>query len=409
MSKKKRKSTKRSRPEEAELHLVKLDKPAPRRPSRKGEFLWGLAFGLLGALAVVLVLDHTGFSGIPSSERGRPGADGGGGEPASRSLVLAGFLPRGSSVFVDGEAVDAETTDMGVRLEIEPSAQRLEVRGSNGPWWTTNLAVPATDADTLRPVLSGDLVVEVDKQGPTGELFVDGVRKGVAPGSAGDVPPGWHLVSIRSPQGDILFENGIEITPGDVSVLRVPPVPPRGKAGLVVRARRLSDEGLIDAPGAAVFVDGKQEGVTPLELTLPAGHHSIRVETSPGAASVEAVFLEAGRSRYVDAQFGGEDHLEVEVSPPLRAPAGSPVAVPVAVAREGKAVILREGALQMIRAGQSETIPVPLVPSTSDPGVWVAVLPAALAAEGGELTGFATCIDEGGRTGTSELFRIPIR
>jgi len=409
MSKKKRKSTKRSRPEGTELRLVELDKPAPRQPSRKGEFLWGLAFGLLGALAVVMVLDHTGFSGFASPENGRSFADGGGGEPAGRSLVLAGFLPRGSSVFVDGEAVDAETVDMGVRLEVEPSAQRLEVRGSNGPWWTTNLAAPAADGDTLRPVLSGDLVVEVDKQGPTGELFVDGVRKGTAPGSAGDVAPGWHLVSIRSPQGEILFENGTEITPGDVSILRVPPVPPRGKAGLVVRARRLSDEGLIEAPGAAVFVDGKQEGVTPLELTLPAGHHSIRVEGPSGTPSVEAVFLEAGRSRYVDAQFDGEEQLEVKVTPPLRAVAGSPIAVPVAVVREGKGVILREGMLQMIRAGQSATISVPLVSSTSDPGVWVGVLPAALTTEGGELMGFATCVDEGGRTGTSELFRIPVR
>jgi len=408
MSKKRKKTAKRSRPE-VELQLVELEKPVPKAPPRKGGFLWGLAAGFLGALLVVVVLDQTGHGGLASGSRGGFAEATGGGEPAGRSLVLAGMLPSGSSVFVDGKAVDAETTDDGVKVEVDPSARRLEVRGSGGAWWATNLAAPSAPGDTLHPVLTGDLVVEVDKQGPVGDLFVDGVRNGSAPGSAGEVAPGWHLVSIRSSEGEALYENAIEVAPGEVSVLRVPPIPPRGKAGLVVRARRLSEEGLSDIEGAVVFLDGAKAGVTPLEMTVPAGMHSIRVEAASETPSVEAVFLEAGRSRYVDAQFGGEERLRVEVSPPLRAPQGSPVAIPVAVTREGKDVVLREGKLEVVRDGQSTTIPIPLVPSQSDPGVWVGVVPPTLSTAGGEILGYASCLDEGGHKGTSELFRIPVR
>jgi hypothetical protein len=128
-----------------------------------------------------------------------------------------------------------------------------------------------------------------------------------------------------------------------------------------------------------------------------------------GEPVVEAVFLEAGRSRYVDAQFGAEERLRVEVVPPLRAPEGRPVAVPVSVERKGDKVLLREGTLEVIRAGQSTTVAVPLVPSASDPGWWVGVLPPTLSEGGGELLGYARCVDEGGRQGTSELFRIQLR
>ncbi len=373
---------------------------------RSGGFFWGLCLGLLGALAVVVAGD-LGWGFLPSFARaGASAATPTGAETvnASATVVLNTQLPPGYRVYVDGKAVAATSDRDAARLELDRAARRLEVRGPRGPLWSTRLDLSGQAPDTLNPVLGGEIVVEVERQGPAGNLYLDGDLAGTAPGTLTRVGPGWHTLSIRD-GGRILFEDACAVQPGEVTVVRVPPVPPRGKGRMVVRARTLSEEGLIEEPGHPVSVDGVDQGVTPLDLTLSSGFHSVRVDRDGEPPVVEVFFLEAGRSRYVDAEFGRGASLEVSVTPPARMSTDGPVAIPVRVADEHGSVVPAEGQLLVVRPGQEKPVAVPLVASGTDPGLWVAVVPADLA-EGGVLTGYAQCRDDAGRRGVSEIFQL---
>ena len=205
---------------------------APNRRRRSGGFFWGLAMGLLGALAVLAAGD-LGWRGIPSFS-GRPAAAetavGSDGAMSTAAVYLAGAIPEGLSVYVDGKAAAPASSGNGTLLTVNRNARRLEVRGSEGPLWATRLTLHGDAPDTLRPLLGGDVVAEVNRQGPTGALYVDGTLSGAAPGTVSDVAPGWHVVSVRN--GDaVLFEDACVVRSGEVTLVTVPPVPPRGRGG----------------------------------------------------------------------------------------------------------------------------------------------------------------------------------
>ena len=124
---------------------------------------------------------------------------------------------------------------------------------------------------------------------------------------------------------------------------------------------------------------------------------------------VSVVYLEAGRSLYVSADFGGEEGLQVSVAPPSEAAARGPVAIPVRVEAGGESVELRQGTLSLVRPGQARPMMVPLVASGTDSKLWVAVLPAALTASRATLTGYASGVDARGRRGDSEIFHLNLR
>ncbi len=382
--------------------------PKPRR--RSAGFFWGLTLGLLGALAVVVSGDM-GWTALPLPA-GRPAAAEPGASAeassATASVYLAGAVPEGMQVFVDGRAVTPVPEGTGSRVPVEPRSRRIEVRGSRGPLWSTPLTGGDGGVDTLRPVLGGDVVVQVDRQAPTGPLYLDDEMAGTAPGTLSDVPPGWHTLSIRN-DGNVLFEDAVVVNPGQVTLVSVPPVPPLGKGRVSVRSRLLGDDGLREESGNRVGVDGAPAGSTPLEATLPAGFHSIRVDRPGYDPWVQVVYLEAGRSLYATADFGGDTGLTVEVAPPVQAGERSPVAVPVRVTAGGESVSLEEGTLHVVRPGQARPLDVPLVASGTDRALWVAVLPEGLAATRGFLSGYVTCRDGQGRRGDSEIFSVSLR
>ena len=390
--------------------------PPPERINRKratprpGSFVSGLTLGFMVALAAVVVWDM-GWLPIPIAPnlQARTVHDDAGNESeAVASLFLSGPLPADAHVYVDGRAVETLSLEDGVQVPISEDARRVEVRGLNGTWWTTTLPPEFADSDTLKPNLGGDLVVELERHAGGGELFLDGLAVGTAPGTVSDVPPGWHILSVRE-KDRVQFEDGFVVRPGEVMVVRVPPVAPQGKGRLVVRSRVLEDTGFTEIQGNAVIVDGYLKGETPLNLTLPAGFHSVRIESPAFPSRVEVIYLEAGAARYVDAEFGREQRLQVEVNPPLQIDAQTPLALPVRVEFGERSVLLKKALLHLVRPGQAKSVEVPLVPSGTDPKLWVAALPLELIASFDVLSGYATCTDDRGRTGDSDLFRLRLR
>lgn len=373
-----------------------------------GSFFWGLSLGFLVTLGLTVSGD-LGLNILPTrlteskANAGVPSAA----SSKTRSLFISGTLPRGAHVYVDEQpATTTEKVESGVRVSVSPDAQKLEIRGVKGTWWSTRLNEDS--GDTLRPVLGGEIVIEVQKGGATGDLYVDGIQVGKAPGSVGEVDPGWHVITVRAGEST-LFEDACEVEPGKLTVITVPPIAPRGKGRLTVRARQLGDNGFEEREGNPVFLDGQPAGHTPLTLTIAAGFHSIRVGSREDDSLVEVINLEAGTSRYMNAEFGREERLTVEVVPPQRAGAEAPLAIPVHIRAADESVLLEEGFIHIVKAGQAKSVGVPLVPSGTDPDIWVAVVPRELSAGSSVLVGYASCNDDLGRSGESELFSIPLR
>jgi hypothetical protein len=262
------------------------------------------------------------------------------------------------------------------------------------------------EVDTLKPSIGGELVMEIAPRGPEGSLVVDDQVVGPAPGAAGDLLPGWHLVSIRD--GDrVLFETGAMIRPGEVTILTAPEAPARGQGRLTVRSRVLTDEGFVEISGRPVWIDGTPAGETPLEANLDSGYHSVRVTAEGFPDEVRVQALEAGSARYVEAEFGREVPLRVSVSAPAAGSVAGPLAIPVRVdTQDGN--VLASGFLHVLGADRSATVPIPLVASGTDAGLWVAVVPASVTRETRELLAYASASDDLGRQGESELFRVPL-
>jgi hypothetical protein len=377
---------------------------SPKAPApRKGGFLWGIALGVTVALGVSVAGDLGGI--VPLAHPNAAAETASLPSPGPRSLYLASPLPIGGEILVDGKKVEATGTGEGTTVTVPGTAKTLEVRGPAGAVWTTRL--DRASGDTLQAALSGEIVLEGKASSPRGTVAVDGVPRGEAPGTISGVLPGWHHVEIRD-GGDVLFETACTVGAGEVAMIAVPDAPTKGKAQLTIRARILGEGGFKEAAGYPVRVDGAKAGVTPLDLTVNGGSHSVRVDAPDHPSYVEVVPLEAGTTRYVDAVFGGDERLGLEVLPPKEGSRGEPLAVPVRVETSGDPAPLTRGFLHLIREGQAKPVDVPLVASGTDPALWLAALPSGLT-DSRYILGYASGEDDRGRRGESELFSVRLR
>jgi PEGA domain len=387
----------------------RLDAPAPAaapagvRPLRRSGFIWGIALGVTIALGVSVAGDLGGVTPLAHPDASAQTAATI--PPPDRSIYLTSPLPAGGVVLADGTEVEATPSGEGTAIVVPGGAVSLEVRGPAGTVWATRL--DRERGDTLQAALSGEIVLEGSPTSPRGTAFLDGVPAGSAPGTLSGVLPGWHHVAVRD--GDaVLFETGCSVGAGDVAMIAVPTPPAGGKAQLTVRARILGNGGFREAKGYPVRVDGAKAGVTPLDLTLKGGTHSVRVDAPDHPSYVEVIPLDAGTTRFVDAVFGGDERLELEVLPPKEGSRGEPLAVPVQVRIAGSAAPLAHGFLHLIRDGQAKPVDVPLVASGTDPGLWLAALPGGLTGTR-YILGYVSGEDVTGRRGDSELFSVRLR
>ncbi|NNF07022.1 MAG: PEGA domain-containing protein [Candidatus Eisenbacteria bacterium] len=374
-------------------------KPKPNRKTKNGGFLWGLSLGLACAFGVLVAQDQ-GWWGTPaSSEVPLVTTEAAMTAPA---VFLTDDLPKGVSIFVDGKKIEAETTETGLRIPIPGSNSKVDFRNDHGSLWSTRHHIETASSDTLRPKWGGEIVIEVDAQAQRGEVWLDGKPVGQAPGSIDEVPPGWHMLSLR--QGDrVLFQDACEVKNAKVTVVRVPPPPPSGKGQLSIRARLLAREGFEDSPGDLVFIDGVNQGQTPLLTNVEAGFHSIRIVRDGFPDFVDVLYVPAGQTKFVDADFGREEKLSVKVDAPAKVSGKQNVAFTVEVSTQGS---LNYGEVLLLPEGQAEPISLPLVASQTAPGLWVAVLPAQSVAGQKKLRGYALCRDDQDREGASEIFEL---
>jgi PEGA domain-containing protein len=394
MSKKRKK---RAAPEGASPHREGDAKP-PRRKS--GAFFWGLAAGFLATLLFVLAVD---LGWMPLAAQGTtPVANAAAiTPPATRRLAILGKVPEGAALLVDEHPVASQIENGWTRVTVPSAARAIEMRGQTGAWWKTDLTT--TPSDTLRPVWSGEVVVLPSPTFSSGTLYVDGQPMGAVPGTVSGIAPGWHVLSARTGDG-LVYEDARAFGPGEVAPWTVPAPPPQGKGRLVVRSRRMGDDGTVETQARSVRVDGRLRGATPLELNVPAGYHSVAVDEPEQPVLVQVLRIEAGSTRYVESQVPREPDLGVEIGRPTTMKPEGTIIVPVRIVTAGAPI--QKAVLQLVRSEQSETIQVPLSVSPSDPQIWVGVIPKSLLALGEPTLAFASGTDVNGKEGCSEIIDL---
>jgi PEGA domain-containing protein len=366
----------------------------PARPRRSGKFFWGLAAGFTCTLLVTIVMD---LGWVPLGTRAR--AESAPAEvPTTRALAISGKIPEGAALLVDGQAIQAHVEGAWTLATVPVASRSVEIRGPSGTWWQTDLS--QATSDSLRPLWSGEIVVEASPLLSGDSLYVDGEARGPVPGTVSGIAPGWHVMSLRSGP-NLRYEDARAMAPGEVVPLRVPAPPPEGKGRLIVRSRRMEQSGMVETQARAVRVDGRYRGATPLELNVPAGYHSVAVEEPGQPILVQVLRIETGSTRYVQAEYPQDPDLGVQIGKPMRMKPDGPIVVPVRIVPAGAPI--EKAFLQMIRQRQAETVQVPLSVSPSDPQIWIGVIPKSLLLPGEPAVAFASGKDVSGKEGCSEL------
>jgi len=363
-------------------------------PQRSGKFFWGLAAGFTCTLLVTVVMD---LGWIPLGSRAR--AESAPVElPSTRDLTISGQIPEGAALLVDGQPVTGNVAGAWTHVTVPYAARSVEIRGPSGTWWQADLS--QASSDSLRPLWSGEIVVEPSPLLSGDTLYVDGQSRGAVPGTIGGIAPGWHVMSLRSGP-NLLYEDARRMSSGEVVPLSVPAPPPEGKGRLIVRSRRMEQSGMVETQARAVRVDGRYRGATPLELNIPAGYHSVAVEEPGQAVLVQVLRVESGSTRYVQAQYPQDPELGVQIGKPTTVKPDGPIVVPVRIVGVGAPI--EKAFLQMVRSRQAETVQVPLSLSPSDPQIWIGVIPKSLLLPGEPAFAFASGKDVSGKEGCSEI------
>jgi PEGA domain len=214
----------------------------------------------------------------------------------------------------DGGATGAEVSIDGVARGTLPNAfelvagrHNLEVRKPGWKTLTKWIELAEDERRTIEVALEraesppGTLLVTSD--GP-GEVYVDGVRKDLAPAVVTGLAPGEHVVEVRR-NGIPPWRQSVTIAPGQEAKVSAnlggavsspePASEAHGTAdlGTVGKVRFLSSP-----PGAEVSLDGEPIGTTPIERDdIPAGEHLIVFKLSGYDDHKEMVTVVGGKDR----------------------------------------------------------------------------------------------------------------
>ena len=247
--------------------------PAAMRPplERSPSSMWPL----IAALAVGLTMGFAAGYGLGTRQRPVPAAVAPPVEPSAAQAVRE---------FTESPVASPPAAPAAAPPNSEIASPKAEVGAPKSA-----VATPKPEVGTPTAVADGRLLV---RSTPAGALvFVDGREYGVTPVAVRDLSNGGHRVRVVR-DGYAAAERRVVLTPSrpsqslTIALERPGNAPARGAqtpvpssapgtsgrftGGLMVVSR---------PPGAAVFMDGKPVGTTPLTLqTVTAGTHAIRLE-----------------------------------------------------------------------------------------------------------------------------------
>jgi hypothetical protein len=320
--------------------------------------------------------------------------------PAEATVTLAG--PPGGTVFVDGMATGLRVPGDPVRVAPGPHTLRVDY-GKLGVWEST-VEVGPTGA-RVEVALDGWLHLEVPPAAPKGTLTVDSTPVDPRERARKPVSAGEHEVALEW-DGVVGWRRSVFVKVGETVTVAVPEVT-ESEALLALEARRIFPDGFEVSRGDSIWVDRRFVGLTPHEVRLTPGAHSVRIVSSKDRESVTRIVdLAAGTVRVVRADFGLERRLVLRHGPYAAARPGEPYLVPLFV-DDRAAPSANEVACYYRRVGEGAFRSVPMMRAQDGGGYWVASLPGTVTAVG-QVEYYFVVMDADEAEIVSELYRVAL-
>ena len=238
--------------------------------------------------------------------------------------------PAGARVRVDGKPVAGRTP---ITLALEPGDHTVEL--NYGDYAKAVFTIEGARGDALKRTFAWTGALGVASADSSVRLAVkfDGKPLGHAPLWQETVPVGRHRLAFSAP-GVRPWEEEVQVRAGQSARVTAVPVkvPPYGL--VTARAQLVSSDGVEDLDGMAVFVDGVSAGVTPVDLKLAPGPHSIRIAHQGGAPSIHLIDVQAGGRFFASAEFGRPADPLVAFDPPAKLARAAPPTITVRLAAD---------------------------------------------------------------------------
>lgn len=186
--------------------------------------------------------------------------------PPARAATTHTFQGPPGAALVASRAAGESRRAAGPAMESGAGGDR-SVRERRGPESVSfeEGGEPAAGEPSVEPQVQG--ILEIVSSPPGAEVLVDGAPMGATP-FVSRILPGERLVTVRSPD-HVDWERRVSIEAGREYSFDV----------ALGKAERESILAVVsEPPGARVFVNGVEQGLTPSTLKLPPGEHTVRIK-----------------------------------------------------------------------------------------------------------------------------------
>ncbi len=325
----------------------------------------------------------------------------GGGASGAVGALFAAPEPAAQGVLIDGREVAAGTP---VRIDSIPAGRR-RVTLDLGPCgaWEDEFTVRAGETLRVAPRLTGSVSVVAVDAAAGGRAWIQGRAKVTVPAVFDSIPAGWVRFFYEDEQIP-MWDRLVLVKPGKASRLLVPNEYRGGQGAIRVEALHPEgSEGLVESAGDSVRVDGRFAGLTPLDLPVSPGLHSVSVGPVGSGAYATVLEVKAGGVRSVLARLGEGERPTLRHVAPGRVLVRGPILLSVAVS--GDLAGWRAPTLHApdLPPGSRE---VPLLPVEGDEAVFVATVNPELVPLGRDLRYYFTMNGPDSQTAWSDVYQL---
>lgn len=312
--------------------------------------------------------------------------------------------PPARAIFIDG--VDMATGSPAVFESIEVGAHRVKL--DLGAFGTIERQVHVVDGEIidLQPKATGTLLVTAAIPRTEAVAWVKGLPPREVPCRFDSLPVGWLDIFYEDAQVP-LWQREVVIRAGQTYRVRVNNAVSSGRSLLRVESWYYSDgNGLVEAIGDSLFLDGSFAGSTPWEEEVEPGLHGVRICADDDKVWTEVVEMVAGGTRIVAPRFGMDEWPRIIHVEPGTILLGGPVLLSATIEVPGGARP-RNSRLHM-PAMDASVRDLPLTTVDAAEGIYVGIVNPRSLPVGRPIEYYFTVESASGETICSELYSFTV-